>query len=410
MRDKVIFLVDMQSFYASVEKAAHPHLKNSPVIVSGDPERRSGVVLAACPLAKKYGVNNAERLWEAQQKCPQAVVIRPRMQVYINVSLQITSILKRFTDLVEPYSIDEQFMDITGSQHLFGTPLEIARMIQATIMNETHIRARVGIGHTKVLAKMACDHFAKRNQSGIFSLPLDEMEQILWPLPVHKMFMVGSRMSRHLQRMGIRTIGQLAQYPLAGLRAKWGVNGEVLWQIANGQDSSPVTPAAYDSPKAIGHQMTLPFDYHTLDQILVPLLELSELVCQRARAKGYMGWVVSVSCQGADFEQPAGFLRQMKLPEPTNLTREVYQAASVLFKRHWNGWPIRRVGVTLGQLESDKEYQLSFFSNREEELALERTIDSMKEKYGNGIIMRACSLTSAGQAKDRAQKIGGHYK
>lgn len=106
MRDKVIFLVDMQSFYASVEKAAHPHLKNSPVIVSGDPERRSGVVLAACPLAKKYGVNNAERLWEAQQKCPQAVVIRPRMQVYINVSLQITSILKRFTDLVEPYSID----------------------------------------------------------------------------------------------------------------------------------------------------------------------------------------------------------------------------------------------------------------------------------------------------------------
>lgn len=145
MKEKVIFLVDMQSFYASVEKAENPHLKNRPVIVSGDPEKRGGVVLAACPLAKQKGVVNASRLWEAQEKCPEAVVLRPRMQRYIDVSLQITAILEEYTDLVEPYSIDEQFMDITGSQKLFGTPMEIAKSIQGRIMREIGVYARVGL-------------------------------------------------------------------------------------------------------------------------------------------------------------------------------------------------------------------------------------------------------------------------
>lgn len=159
-----ILLVDMQSFYASVEKAEAPHLKNRPVIVSGDPERRSGVVLAACPLAKRYGVKNAERLWEAQAKCPDAVIVRPRMQRYIDVSVMITELFERYTDLVEPYSIDEQFLDVTGSRRLFGDPFTIAKSIQQAIMREFGIYARVGIGPNKALAKMACDHFAKKKR------------------------------------------------------------------------------------------------------------------------------------------------------------------------------------------------------------------------------------------------------
>lgn len=162
MNERAILLVDMQSFYASVEKVEAPHLENVPLIVSGDPERRSGVVLAACPLAKKRGVQNASRLWEAQEKCPEAVVVRPRMQRYLDVSVMITELLEQYTDLVEPYSIDEQFLDITGSLTLFGSPHEIAQHIQTTIMNQTGIYARVGIGPNKVLAKMACDHFAKK--------------------------------------------------------------------------------------------------------------------------------------------------------------------------------------------------------------------------------------------------------
>ncbi|MCY7729997.1 DNA polymerase IV, partial [Bacillus safensis] len=210
MNERAILLVDMQSFYASVEKVEAPHLKDVPLIVSGDPERRSGVVLAACPLAKKRGVQNASRLWEAQEKCPEAVVVRPRMQRYLDVSVMMTELLEQYTDLVEPYSIDEQFLDITGSVTLLGSPREIAQNIQTTIMNQTGIYARVGIGPNKVLAKMACDHFAKKNTSGIYELRADRVAADLWPLPVGKLFGVGKRMEHHLKRMGISTIGTLA--------------------------------------------------------------------------------------------------------------------------------------------------------------------------------------------------------
>ena len=332
------------------------------------------------------------------------------MQEYINVSLQITEILQSYTDLVEPYSIDEQFLDITGSLKLFGDPIKMAKDIQHKVMEKTGVYIRVGISENKVLSKMACDNFAKHNHSGIFFLHAEKLQEVLWPLPVYQLFMVGSRMRQHLNGMGIFTIGQLAQTPLAKLKAKWGINGEVLWLIANGCDNSPVRPTTYNLQKVIGHQMTLPFDFRALDEIMVPLLELSELVCQRTRAKGYMGWVVSVGCQGADFSRPYRFNKQMKLPEPTNLTNEVYEAAAALFKRNWDGQPIRKVGITLSQLVSDQEYQLTLFIDREQKLRLERVTDRIKEKYGNASIIRAASLKRFGQARERAQKIGGHSK
>ncbi|TCP66439.1 DNA polymerase IV [Baia soyae] len=408
--DRIVMLADCESFYASVEKAAHPEYRDQPLVVAGDPTRRSGIILAACPLAKKYGITTAERLGVSLAKCPDLVVIRPRMQEYIRVSLQITGIYQSYTDLVEPYSIDEHFLDVTGSIHLFGDPYQIAKRIQDQVQQETGVRVRIGMSENKVLSKMACDRFAKRNSVGIFYLPAKELQKMLWPLPVQHMFMVGSRTCRHLQTMGIYTIGQLAQTSLTKLRSRWGVNGEVLWLIANGKNDSPVNPHTHGKPKVIGHQMTLPFDYRKLEDILVPLLELSELVCQRARMKGYMGQVVSVGCQGADFAHPSGFHRQMKLPDPTHLTDEVFEIAKKLFKEHWDGLPIRRVGVSLSQLVSDQEYQLTLFDNRETKLVLERTTDWIKEKYGNAAIMRASSLTESGQARNRAQKIGGHYK
>ncbi|WP_163857960.1 DNA polymerase IV [Paenibacillus elgii] len=409
-KKRIVMLADCQSFYASVEKAAHPEYRDQPLVVAGDPARRSGIILAACPLAKQHGVTTAERLGEALAKCPNLVVIRPRMQEYIRVSLQITEIFQSYTDLVEPYSIDEQHLDITGSLGLFGDPISIAQSIQRKVMKELEIYIRIGISENKILSKMACDNFAKRNESGIFQLHIEELHATLWRLPVNQMFMVGSRMRRHLEKMGIYTIGQLAQTPLAKLKSKWGINGEVLWLIANGIDNSPVSPGSHDRQKAIGHQMTLPFDYRTLDQIMIPLLEISELVCQRCRAKGYMGWVVSVGSQGADFDRPTGFHRQMKLSDPTNLTDDVFKTAAALFKQHWDGLPIRKIGVTLSQLVSDQEYQLVLFDDKEKKLRLEKTADQIKKKYGNDSIMRASSLREHGQARDRAQKIGGHYK
>ncbi|HHY20549.1 MAG TPA: DNA polymerase IV [Bacilli bacterium] len=411
MKEKVIFLVDMQSFYASVEKADKPHLKNQPVIVSGDPERRSGVVLAACPLAKKYGVKNAARLWEAQQKCPHAIILRPRMQHYLNVSLHITRILEMYSDLVEPYSIDEQFVDITGSQRLFGSPVEIAQKIQKAILEDTGVYARIGIGENKVLAKMACDNFAKKNATGIFTLKHSELAETLWPLPLQAMYGIGSRMERNLKRLGIRTVGQLAKFPLEKLVNKWGIPGHVLWQTANGIDSSPVQTSSFHQQKAIGHGMTLPRDYSEFADIRIILLELSEEVCHRARMNHVIGETVHVGTQGADYEQRTGFYRQQKMLRATNDALELFKEAESLFLRFWDREPIRRLNLSLSSLSPDNAWQLSLFdSNREKKIALAEALDSIRYKYGETAIVRTSSLLPAAQAFERAKKIGGHYK
>ncbi|WP_211745290.1 DNA polymerase IV [Paenibacillus sp. Marseille-Q4541] len=410
-KKRVIMLADCQSFYASVEKSAHPEYVDRPLVVAGDPARRSGIILAACPLAKAYGITTAERLSDALAKCPDVVVVRPRMAEYIRVSLHITSILQSYTDLVEPYSIDEQFLDVTGSLGLFGTAEEIAYQIQQQVKQETGVYVRIGISDTKVVSKMACDLFAKKNETGICTLPKEEIASTLWPIPIREMFMVGSRMAHHFYKMGIHTIGDLAHTPLPRLRDRWGVNGEVLWRIANGIDDSPVRPSTFSQQqKGIGHQMTLPRDYTTWSEIRIVLLELAELVTRRAREKGLMGSVVSVGCRGIDFDKPTGFSRQMKIDEPTQITAEVYKAASELFQRHWDGQPVRRVGVSLTDLVPDTEYQLTWFDDREQQRELEKATDAIKRRFGDTAIIRASSLQNAGQAHDRSRKIGGHYR
>lgn len=407
---RIVFLVDMQSFYASIEKAANPQLRNQPIVVAGDPERRSGVVLAACPIAKSYGVITAEALWQAQQKCRHLVVVRPRMETYIRISLQITRIFESFTDKVEPYSIDEQFLDVTGSVHLFGDPLHMAAEIRRRVWLETGINCRVGIGENKVLAKMACDNFAKKREEGVFWLKREELAETLWKLPIEKLFGVGSRMKRHFHRMGVYQIGQLAHLAPSVPIRRWGVNGEVLWRTAHGLDDSPVSLNTYDTQKGIGHHMTLPRDYHTAAEIKVVLLELCEEVCRRARSKKLMGSVVSVGCRGADFDAAVGFSRQVKLSEQTNDAMTMYEAVCYLFDRHWQETPVRSVGVNLGQLVPDNVLQLNLFADNQKRRSLAHAMDDIRARYGQDAILRAASLLEAGQAKDRARKIGGHYK
>lgn len=418
--DKVIMLADCQSFYASVEKAEHPEYRDLPVVVAGDPERRSGIILAACPIAKSFGVTTAERLGDSLAKCPDLVIIRPRMQLYIDISMIITRIYQSYTDLVEPYSIDEQFLDVSGSLHLYGSPEELAHHIQTRIQAELGVYTRFGIAENKILAKTACDNYAKKNDSGIYILSKDKLQETLWTLPISKMFMVGSRMTRHFNAMGLETIGQLAETPLEKLklmmRRKFGKNSdisaELYWRIANGIDDSLVTPGTHQiAPKTVGHMMTLPRDYGKLEEIKVVLLELTELVCQRCRGKGYMGQVVSVGLMGADYDRPTGFSRQMKMDDPTNVTNQVYRTATRLVLRHWDGYPVRKVGVSLSSFSQDDEYQLSLFDpHREKTMALERATDALKQKYGDAAILRAASITPAGQALHRSEKIGGHYK
>lgn len=409
MKEKVIFLADCQSFYASVEKATHPQYANKPLVVAGDPERRSGIILAACPLAKKFGIKTAELLWQAKEKCPNLVIVKPRMQHYIDVSLKISAIMERFTDLIEPFSIDEQFMDVTGSQKLFGNKFDIAKQLQNAVISETGIYIRVGIGPNKILAKMACDNFAKKNKEGIFCLDKSNIEQ-LWALPIENMFGIGRKMNIKMRAIGVDTIGALAKYPLNILRSIWGINGELLWQTANGIDHSPVKITTHNSQKAIGHQMTLPKDYSALEDIKIVLLELCTEVARRCRKKGYMGDVVTCGVRGADFDNPTGFHRQVKLPIYTNFDMDIFKAAYKLFLVNWDQSPVRSLSVSLDHLQPNDTYQIDLFDNYLKKEKLNTALDAIWDKYGRTVLYRASSLTQAGQATERSKKIGGHYK
>ncbi|WP_147805304.1 DNA polymerase IV [Alkalicoccus halolimnae] len=406
---KTIFLLDMQSFFASVEQQKHGLSSSCPLVVSGDPSRPSGVILAACPLAKKAGVKNGERLREARLKCPHLTVVPPHMQDYLNYSVKITKLLESITDLVEPYSIDEQFMDVTGSSLLFGSAEETAHYAQQLITSTLGLRSRIGIGENKVLAKMACDIFAKKNESGIYTLSSSQVSSELWPLPIEKLFRAGGKMSHHLRMRGIQTIGDFANMKAETVRRLWGVHGQVLWMNARGVDYSPVSTETLQGRKAIGSGMTLPYEYVQIRDIHTVLLELCEEVCRRARKASLSGQTVSLGISSPR----GGFHRQRTRQQATNVTMEMFDTVMGIFYEYWERIPVRRIHVSLSSLYADEYLQLNLFEEEKKQSSRHQlgfTMDALNDKYGTSSVIRASSLLDKAQAKERAARIGGHYK
>ncbi|PKM82107.1 MAG: DNA polymerase IV [Firmicutes bacterium HGW-Firmicutes-13] len=403
---KIILLADMESFYASVEIARNLSLRGKPVVVCGDPKLRHGIVLAASKEAKAHGVKTGMAAWECKTLCPEVVFIRPHMQNYIDVSLMITEIFERFTD--RAYSIDEQFLDMTGCEKLFGTSKDMALSINRQVLKETGIRCRVGIGENPLQAKMACDRFAKKNEEGIFELDYENYAHYTWPLPIRDLFGVGFRMERNFYRRGVRTIGHLAGMPKQNLKRLWGINGEILWLNSHGIDYSTIHTKSTQERKGVGHSMTLPRDHADEGEIKVVLLEITEEVCRRARMVRRVGKVVGLYCRGADFNNPTGFSRQKKLSEPTAVTMDVYLAVIKLFDTFWDRQPVRAVGISLSQLIDDRYVQLSLLEDKEKKIALSRAVDQVRERFGPTSLFRASSLTPGGQLFNRAARIGGH--
>lgn len=404
-----ILLVDMNSFYASVEQAQDPALRGKPVVICGDPERRSGIVLAASREAKAFGIKTVDPVWEVRQKCPQAILVRPRMETYIEVSVRILDIAKRFTPQVEVFSIDELFMDVTGTEKLWGDAWEVARKFRQLVQAETGVVCSVGIGYNKLTAKVCCDTKAKKAPEGIHEWKPEDIEREMYPLPVRELFGVGARMERHFHSRGLVTIGDLAHYPLHLLKKRFGVMGEVYHLSAQGIDYSPVTPATFrQDMKGCGHMMTLPRDYERAEEIEVMILELTEEVCRRLRRMKKQGRTLNVMCgyQGL----VGGFSRQFSLQYPSNIASDIYAAAKALFHKHWNGTPVRSIGIGMENLTSDAEVQLDLFHDKERERRLAYSIDRIRERFGSTALMRASSLTPAGQARERAKKIGGHTR
>lgn len=397
--ERSILLVDAQSYYASVEKAAYPEYKNKPLAVA-DPERRSGIILAACPIAKAHGVTTASR-------------------GYITVSLLITEIFESFTPLVEPYSIDEQFLDVTGSVGIYGSAEDIARQIQQRVQLSTGVKSRVGIGSTKILAKTATDNFAKKHPEGIYRLNETNIETDLWPLPIHQMFMVASRMTKRFNMWGIYRIGDIARMELPAfkklMRRMMGkqsdIQAEYYWQTARGIDPSPVIASISAPLKSVSHGKTLRASLYTRrENIEVVLLELCVEVCRRARRLGVQGRVVSFGMGETDGMRANVFNRQLTLRNPTSLTHELSEAVLKLFNEYWQGMPATHVMIALNQLSSDQVQQLDLFDNRHKIFELEKTTDAIKDRFGDMAIMRASSILDAGVARERAGQIGGHYK
>lgn len=394
---RTILLCDMNSFFASVHQAMDPSLRGKPVIVGGDPAKRTGIVLAASYEAKKhYGIKTGMIVTEARVLCPQAVFISPSHGDYAAFSSRINNILRDFSDLVEPFSIDESFVDVTGCLNLFGSPLEIARKIQSRINGEVGVGVNIGIGPSKLVAKMAAE-MEKPNK--IITLTPEDWPRKIWPLPVKELFGVGSRIGRWLNQIGIRTIGDLAALPVDLLKKRYGLVGEILHYSAHGIDFSPVDPGSLEVVKSVGNQITLPRDYRGYDQIKVVLLELAEEVAQRARKAGCLGNRVSLTIRDPNLFTET---HSRALTAYTDITQEIYETGMFLLKKYWaKDVKARLVGLTLAGLLKRQEKQLDLLSQRERQEKIDRATDLIRSRWGRHSIKRAVSLTDCGVYHER---------
>jgi DNA polymerase-4 len=289
-------------------------LVGRPVIVGGTPEKR-GVVSAANYVARRYGVHSAMPAATAHRLCPHGVFLPPRLDYYAEVSRQIRDIFERFTPLVEPLSLDEAFLDVTGSQNLFGPATQIGRKIKQTVLDETHLVVSVGVAPNKFLAKIASD---LKKPDGFVVVEPGQEQVFLDPLPVERLWGVGKQGSKVFQRMGVRTIGQLRQWPLDSLQARFGASGEHLWQLAHGIDDRPVI--AEREAKSISHETTFEQDIDDLEVLRAWLLDLTEQVGWRLRRHRLRGRTVQLKVRFADFSL---ITRSQTLPEPTDITHEL---------------------------------------------------------------------------------------
>jgi DNA polymerase IV len=394
---KVILHVDMNSFYASVEVAYDPSLQGKPLAIAGNVEERKGIIVTCSYEARAFGVKTTMPLWEAKRKCPNLIVRKPNFERYRSASLAMFDILRTYTDLVEPVSIDEGYMDITGCYEK-GSPIEIATSIQETLQKTLLLPCSIGIAPNKFLAKMASD---MKKPLGITVLRKRDVPIILWPMPVGEMHGVGSKTAEKLATISIHTIGDLAKGNDIQLKQLLGINGERIKQRANGIDNRLVDPDAISEFKSIGNSTTLPYDSTDEEELLGVIKRLSNSVGARIRRKDMLSNNVQLMIRYADRKTVT---RSRKLDNPINQDEEIYKAAKRLWTKHWNGEPIRLLGVTAQELvEKQEAYkQLDLFSYEKEakKEPLLKVIDELKGKYGDEIVSKGVKIPKDKKPRD----------
>ena len=390
--ERTILHCDLNNFYASVELLDHPELRQQPVAVCGDPDSRHGVILAKNELAKAKGVKTAETIWQAKQKCPNLVLLPAHHDKYRHFSRLVNALYGRYTDLVEPFGIDESWLDITGSMHLFGgTGLAVAEALRQAVKSEFQLTISVGVSFNKVFAKLGSDY---QKPDAVTVISRENYRQLVWPLPVTDLLFVGRAAAKLLAAHGIQTIGDLAAADREALVTLLGKHGAQLHEYATGAEHSPVAPQSRrEQPKSVGNGNTFQRNLVGWEEIRPGVAMLCESVAQRLRRYGLKCSSLQVTIRNPRFQD---ICRQKRLPAPTYLSRELFQCALELIAASWNPIsPIRALTVTaLGLLpEEEAGEQLNLFScdtpHRDRLERLERTLDGIRAKYGKTAITPA---------------------
>lgn len=404
-KGRVILHVDMNAFYCSVHTAEDPaKYQGKPTAVAGSVELRKGIVVTSSYEARNRGVKTGMLVREALQKCPNLILISPDFHLYKKYSMAFMNIAYSYTPMLQATSIDECYLDITGSSQ-FGTPPQIAEELQERIWEELHLPCSIGIAPNKLLAKMASD---MKKPKGISILRIRDMPKLLWDKPCGQLFGIGNKTSAKLLDMGIRTIGQLAATDEARLKAKFGIMGSWLKQAANGIDHSPVEPDPEVS-KSIGHTTTLPADIQERDDIRRVMLNLSDQVCRRLRRQKLIAQTIQIMIRTPDMKT---ITRSKSLPVPTETADEVYHEACALYDRHWGDRaPVRLLGVALQNLQPKEEaaLQLDLFDYSRQPIKeqLNEVMDKLRDKFGESAILTAGMLGNDPSVLIRNHKIRG---
>lgn len=394
MAERIIFHVDANSAFLSWTAAyqvkvlgAEQDIRNLPSVVAGDKASRHSIILAKSTPAKKYGIQTGEPLFQALEKCPDLVVVPPDYELYVEASRHFVSMLRQFSPVVEQYSIDEAWVDMTGTQRLWGSPLLAAEKMRARIWEELGFTVNIGISSNKLLAKMAGD-FEKPNK--IHTLFPDEIPEKFWPLPVGDLFLVGNATQKKLKMMGIYTIGDLAHTDLWAVKKRLGKYGETIWHFANGRNSDAVAPKPAEN-KGYGNSVTTAHDVVSYDEAHQVLLSLCETVASRMRRDGKCGSCLSIHLRTCEFNHSS---HQSQLGGATNITGEIYREACRVFDEAWDGrTPLRQLGVQMTRLTGEPYQQFDLFSGVsperfERKLKLDETVDALRDKFGEDVIRR----------------------
>lgn len=385
---RTILHSDVNCFYASVEHLHHPELEGKPIAVGGDPESRHGIILTADYIAKKHGVKTGMALWQAKQVCPELTFIAPRMDLYLRFSRMAHEIYGDYTDLQEPYGIDESWLDVSASASVKGDGEKIAKEISNRMKKELGITVSIGISYNKIFAKLGSDY---KKPDAITTMYENEFQTKAWDLPVSDLLYVGRSTHQKLARFGIKSIGDLARTDEKMLNLQLGKMGSILWAFANGYDDSPVKIENTHAPiKSVGNSTTTPRDLLTDEDVKIVLYMLSESVASRLRKNGFRCRVVEISVRDNELYT---FTRQHKIMNATNITGEIAEETYRIFKENYT-WhkPIRSIGVRGADLVTDDYWeQIDLFCSmekREKLMKMDGAMDELRRRFGYFCVQR----------------------